>query len=34
MVNETEKTHKYKLPTPNMFKSGLKEEWTLGYRMK
>lgn len=24
MVKETERTHKHKSPTPNMFKSGLK----------
>ena len=29
MVKETEKKHKYKFPTPNMFKSGLKEGWTF-----
>ena len=30
MVNETERAHKYKLPTPNMFKPWLKgNDWTL-----
>ena len=31
MANETERTHKYKLPTPTMLKSGLKE--LLNYQL-